>query len=335
MLRKAVASDVVNSLWQQARKGQESTNARCPSCLRAMHEAHLSLGPGVQTIDACTRCHLVWFDPGEYRDLEDYAAATPETERSAAPKAPLTPEMAEALARFQLEHARTVSSHRSPVGAGAGTEPPDAWWKYLPGLLGMPVEFDAVPLSRRPWVTYALVVVVSLVSMLAFKSLETTAGRFGFVPADGLRMLGLTTLTPFFLHGGWMHLIGNMYFLVVFGDNVEDVLGHARMGLLLLLATLAGNLLHAAITAQPELPCIGASGGISGVIAFYALRFPRVRLGFLWFYVSWVRIPAALAFVFWVGLQIWGASSDWSSVAYGAHLGGAVVGLVFWFALRE
>jgi len=327
MLRKAVAKDVVNALWQEARRAPASEGVRCPACRLPMHEARLAVGPGVQAIDFCTRCQFAWFDPGEYRDLTDYAPSAAEVEAHT-PERRLAPEAAEALAQFQLEHAREMAAHRD-VGGMTGGEPPDAWWKWLPALLGMPVEFDAVPVARRPWVTYALVAVVSLVSVLAFGSLESAVRAFGFVPDEPLRKGGITVLSSFFLHGGWMHLIGNMYFLVVFGDNVEDFLGHRRMLLLVLLATIAGDVLHALLTSTPGLPCVGASGGISGVIAYYAFKFPRVRLGFLWYYVSWVRIPAVAAFVLWVALQVWGVTTAGSGVAHGAHLGGAIVGLAF------
>jgi membrane associated rhomboid family serine protease len=132
-----------------------------------------------------------------------------------------------------------------------------------------------------------------------------------------------------------------MYFFLIFGDNVEDVLGKWRFLALLLAADLAGNLLHILGAASSTIPCVGASGGISGIIAYYALKFPHARLGFLFrFYLlfKWVHMPAYAMFILWVGLQFVGTFmqlSGFSNVSALAHLGGAVMGLVFWVLTRK
>ena len=82
-------------------------------------------------------------------------------------------------------------------------------------------------------------------------------------------------MTSFFIHGSLLHLVGNVYFLMVFGDNVENDIGRWRYAALLLAATLAGGFLHIALDVRPLIPCVGASGGIAGVLTYYALRFPR------------------------------------------------------------
>jgi membrane associated rhomboid family serine protease len=144
----------------------------------------------------------------------------------------------------------------------------------------------------------------------------------------------------FFLHGGIFHLLSNLCFLLVFGDKVEDDLGSGRFLLLLTMATVVGDIVHIAADPDSTLPCIGASGGISGVIAYYALKFPRARLGFLFwiFHVfRWVRAPAVVLFVVWIGIQLLGTSNQLagiSNVSYLAHLGGAAVGFVFWLVFR-
>src|SRR5205807_9788807 len=121
--------------------------------------------------------------------------------------------------------------------------------------------------------------------------------------------------TSFFLHGGLMHLAGNLYFLVVFGSNVEDYLGGWRFLGLVLLATIAGDALH--VLAQPDsiVACIGASGGISGLIAFYALKFPRTRLDFLVRF-GWVQIPAWGAFILWGAMQVFTAINQVSGFTH-------------------
>jgi membrane associated rhomboid family serine protease len=170
--------------------------------------------------------------------------------------------------------------------------------------------------------------------MLASDSAAEYLGRWGFIPAQWHRYGGLTLITSFFLHSGWPHLVVNMYFLVVFGDNVEDRLGAGGFILLLLAGHGVGMLAHACFEPNPHIPCVGASAGISAVLAFYAVAFPRVRLGFIFWFrwvVRWVSMPAILALVIYSGLQILGAwlqISGIGSVSYLGHLGGLLVGLV-------
>ena len=144
-----------------------------------------------------------------------------------------------------------------------------------------------------------------------------------------------TLITSMFLHGGIAHLLGNMLYLHVFGDNVEDVLGHARYLLFYLLAGIAAGVAHVATTVVARsgvlLPSLGASGAISGVLAAYITLFPRRRVRVLWLY-SLLDVPAIFAIGVWFvfqlisGLGMLGGAS--TGVAYGAHIGGFVAGLV-------
>jgi membrane associated rhomboid family serine protease len=152
-------------------------------------------------------------------------------------------------------------------------------------------------------------------------------------------MAGLTLLTTFFLHGGWFHLFGNLCFLIIFGGPVEDYLGRARYLLLLLLATAAGSLFQVALAPHSTVPVIGASGGVAGLVAFYGLLFPRVRLVIVtvWLLFYPLRIRAGQALVLWILIQALGAWEQihgFTGTAYAAHLGGGAVGLLFWLAWR-
>jgi len=148
-------------------------------------------------------------------------------------------------------------------------------------------------------------------------------------------------LTSFLLHGGILHLVSNMYFLLVFGDNVEDALGKAGYLGLIVAAALVGDLLHVIFDPRPQIPVVGASGGISGVILYYALKFPRAALGILLrilFYFRWVSLPAYVYVGFWVLLQILGAFQQVAgvtNVSALAHLGGASVGAAAWLLTRN
>src|SRR5437870_6034996 len=211
----------------------------------------------------------------------------------------------------------------------------------LESFHGFPVELDAPEETRKPWATWLISTAIICISVLAFLHLRDVVQRFGLIPAQATRLDGLTFVTSFFLHAGIIHLIGNIYFLLVFGDNVEDLLRPFRYFVLIALAAFIGDLAH--ITADPhsQIPCVGASGGIAGVITFYALKFPHVRLaflmrwGFVWF--RWIRFPAWFALVLWILFQLigaWEQKAGISSVSAFAHLGGATVGFVMWLVWR-
>jgi membrane associated rhomboid family serine protease len=226
-------------------------------------------------------------------------------------------------------------------GPDFDSAPPDEWWKSIAAFFGMPVEFDAPAEERRPVVTWFLAALIITASVYSFFHLHDIVQRFGLIPAQALRQHGLTFVTSFFLHAGIIHLVGNMYFLLVFGDDAENFLGRLRYLTLIAAAAFIGDVVHIASDPNSTIPCIGASGGIAGVITFYALSFPQAKLGFLWryfFYFHWIRLPAWFVFVLWIIFQIIGAYEQKigiSSVSSFAHLGGAAVGLAAWAVCRR
>ncbi|MGH9369820.1 MAG: rhomboid family intramembrane serine protease [Thermoanaerobaculia bacterium] len=145
----------------------------------------------------------------------------------------------------------------------------------------------------------------------------------------------LTLLTSMFMHGGLAHLLGNMLYLHVFGDNVEDRLGHGRYLAFYLLCGVLAGLAHVATTAvlrsSTLVPSLGASGAISGALAGYVMLFPHRRVRVLWFY-SLMEVPAILAIGVWFFFQLVSGlgmlGGDMGGVAYGAHIGGFLAGLV-------
>src|SRR5690606_26695314 len=151
----------------------------------------------------------------------------------------------------------------------------------IAGFFGMPVEHDASPLRRRPLATWIASALILLVSCLVFFLGSETLRALAFIPNEPWRLGGLTWLTSFFVHGGILHLVGNLYFLLVFGDNVEDLIGRKRFLAVLFSSALLGDLLHWMFEPRGTIPTVGASGGISGVIALYALAFPHARLGIM------------------------------------------------------
>lgn len=324
-LRKVVPREIINVLWQAARRGGQVRKRPCPSCGRRMPEIPIPAGVDTINLDVCPPCQFIWFDSAEYERLP--ALEVEPTWQETLPEA--------AREKIAMEQVRMIEERYRDDDLGAAV--PDGWWKLIPAVFGVPVEQETKSEFRVPFATWGVSAAVLLVSIVAFTDLENVVGMLGLIPGEAARLGGLTLVTSFFLHAGWWHLLSNLYFLMVFGDNVEERLGAGRFLALLSVATLAGGAAHILGDPRSSVPCIGASGGISGVIAYYALAFPRTRLAFL-FWFHWVRMPAVVMFLLWAGLQLLGARAQLlgtGSVSALAHLGGAAMGVVFWFLARE
>jgi membrane associated rhomboid family serine protease len=170
---------------------------------------------------------------------------------------------------------------------------------------------------------------------------------FGFIPA---RLFGIaevpaelamlpawaTIFTSMFMHGGWLHLGGNMLFLWVFGDNIEDALGHARFLVFYMLCAAAGALLHGVMAPNSQVPLIGASGAVAGIVAAYLILHPRVKIWVLAFARIPLRIPAWTVLALWIGFQfvmLVFAGND--GVSWAAHVGGILLGAFLVLFMRR
>ena len=328
LLRRTFTPESINPLWLHAMRGQGSSSRVCPSCLQLMIEVALSDAAGVN-VDVCRHCHFVWFDAHEIDSLVPQPIPSPPAE---------LPQQI----REQLALAKVQQLAEEARGSDFDSAPPHERWKSIAAFFGLPVEFDEPARARTPWATWLLAATIVAASAAAFGDLRGIVERFGLVPAEATRLHGLTFVTSFFLHAGVIHLLGNIYFLLVFGDNVENFLRSFRYLGLIALAAFVGDLAHIALNPQSRTPCIGASGGIAGVITFYALQFPQVRLAFLmrWGFVwlRWIRLPAWFALVLWLIFQlfgVWQQKAGITSVSAVAHLGGAAAGFVLWLCWRK
>lgn len=333
VVRRLLKPDYVNQLWRAARDRTEAPGLGCPLCRNDMRVVqHLAADEASSLdVDVCVTCHTVWFDPHELDTLRSHVG------RKQAPPAPRLPQKAREI--VALARVRQIREQADREDQLAGVPPADGWQAVL-SLFGIPVEENAPPLSRWPWVTWVTLFLMFVATAWSQWGNPGAIAEWGFLAADPLRHGGLTLVTGFFLHGGWLHLLGNAVFLFVFGDNVEDYLGHFRFALLLLGASLAGDLVHMTWETRAVLPMVGASGGISGVIAFYALQFPKARfVYFLRFgvFMRWVRFSALSGFLVWCLLQAVGLVlqlGGHSNISVLAHLGGAVFGLFWWYSSR-
>jgi membrane associated rhomboid family serine protease len=153
-----------------------------------------------------------------------------------------------------------------------------------------------------------------------------------------------SVVSSMFMHGSWLHIIGNMWFLWIFGDNVEDVMGPVRFSIFYLLCGFAAAAAQILVSPASIVPMVGASGAIGGVMGAYALLYPRARIDmfvFLGFYMTTIAIPAVLMLGYWFLLQLLsglpGLGGDMGGVAFWAHVGGFLAGLalVLPFSHRE
>lgn len=162
----------------------------------------------------------------------------------------------------------------------------------------------------------------------------TTAHQI--VPEAAVIPEGLTLVSYMFLHGGWLHLAGNMVFLWTFGDNVEDAMGHGRYLAFYLLCGASGALMHVAIFPISDIPLVGASGAIAGTVAAYLMLHPRVRLWCLFAGRFPLKISARFALGGWVSMQfLFGLAMLDDGIAWWAHIGGLMAGAVLIIFMRS
>ena len=229
---------------------------------------------------------------------------------------------------------------------------------------------DENPLVHVPYATIAIIILNALVWVAVQRlgnqhALAESLCLYGLVPADLLGNVNAgaqipiganlvcqfdgasnpaSLITSMFMHGGWFHIIGNMWFLWVFGDNIEDVMGPVRFVVFYMLCGLAAAFAQIAADPGSLIPMVGASGAIGGVMGAYALMFPRARvhtLVFLGFYVTTVAVPAVFMLGYWFLLQLLqglpALGSSKGGVAFWAHIGGFVAGvtLIHLFKRRD
>jgi membrane associated rhomboid family serine protease len=209
--------------------------------------------------------------------------------------------------------------------------------------------YDDNPSGRPSFITWLAIAACVLVFLwqvsLSDRAEEVAVYAYGLVPAvlTGAAELPaawkmvpapLTVITSMFLHGGWMHLIGNMLYLWIFGNNVEDSMGHGRFVVFYLLCGIAAALAQTLADPSSEIPMIGASGAIAGVLGAYLLLHPRANVGVLLVIIIYVRIisvPAVIVLGLWFVMQLWSGAhtpTDTGGVAYMAHIGGFIAGMV-------
>lgn len=193
-----------------------------------------------------------------------------------------------------------------------------------------------------PYVTYTLIALNVLFFLVELIGGDVFIETWAFVPARFMADPGgdfLTLFTSMFMHAGWVHIGGNMLYLWIFGDNVEDRFGHLRYLVFYLICGIAATFAQLAFSLGSGVPNLGASGAIAGVLGAYLLLFPKRQVTVLLGY-GVTRMPALVVIGFWIVLQFFNGigsivvSTDTGGVAYMAHIGGFIAGLVLALVLR-
>ncbi len=215
---------------------------------------------------------------------------------------------------------------------------------------------DRNPSDTFPYVTIGIIVVnvfVFIIELSLGPRLDVFVMKYGVVPlkvryySQIPDLTFMNTFSPFltsmFLHGGFIHLIGNMWYLWIFGDNIEDRLGHFKYLCFYIICGIIASTVHVFFNSQSDVPCIGASGAIAGVLGAYMITFPRARVVTilpLWFILQIIELPAYIVLGFWFVIQFFNGavsittSASGGGVAWWAHIGGFISGIFIFYILR-
>ncbi len=208
---------------------------------------------------------------------------------------------------------------------------------------------DSVPSKKFPFINFGLIALTSYVFYLQLIDFESFTLQYALVPST-IDFSNLSTLFPFissiFLHGNWLHIISNMWFLWIFGDNVEGQIGHLPYLFLYLFSGIAGGFAQYFFMPNSDIPMLGASGAVAGALGAYFYYFPnhKIRTFVIFFgFISMTNINASLMLGYWLILQIFSGATSLSlassegGVAFWAHVGGFFTGLIMGliFAKRD
>jgi len=208
----------------------------------------------------------------------------------------------------------------------------------------LPIGDDNTARRTVPWVTYGLIALNALFFFAELSGGDAFIEQWAFVPRRFLANPGgdfLTLFTSMFMHAGWLHLLGNMLYLWIFGDNVEDRFGLIKFTAFYLVCGLTATAAQLAFSTGSNIPNLGASGAIAGVLGAYVLMFPQGKVSVL-MGRRVIPMPALVVIGLWIVLQLFSGfgalatttSAETGGVAYMAHIGGFIAGFVLTFLFR-
>jgi len=292
--------------------GYKRTPYQCPRCYTTLEEKTFNDSSEL-IIEKCPACSGFFLDRGEYPKIQQLLKRRNQELRLIKKTTPTSKKTVNSLDMVHME------------AKGSGV----AWFQFFTDL---PLELTSRQKLFSPGVT--ILIMINLIVFLTslFYGFEAWLNHFGFVPMDITKGQNFYTfITAQFTHGDIFHIIGNMYFLFVLGDDVEDKFGIFWFLLLYLLFGVAGDIGHLLSEPSSTIPAIGASGAISGVLGVYVILFPKRKFLFRFFYFLWwhkcFEWPAYVYFGLWIGMQFLFAAMEVPGVGWWAHIGGFLAGV--------
>lgn len=340
---------------------QEESELNCPTCKCSMTSKTFKKQDGL-TIDQCKQCQGVWLDKNEFAKTKQLVreelakkkkeGAKQETLGKIHPfrmyPVPKTeqpmPRVIKKLpvANLDLEDRDEVQEEKELEAGTSAAEVTLGIWAFT-ALTGFPIEAYNPPTRRLPIVVISLIIINFFIHLLlssfSYHQLTDCYQNFGAVPFKILRGGNwLSLLTYAFLHGGWLHIIGNMYFLWTFGDNIEDRLGHFGFILFYLACGILSALVQVFVMSSMGIastPLVGASGAVAGVMGAYLYFFPKAALYQTIIIPYPFKVPVYFYLGFWVIVQFIGHFSGQKNVGWWAHIAGFFFGLLFVYLYRN
>lgn len=330
-------SERAEELLRIDRGGHWAEKRTCPSCEHKMSEIFLNENKHFLVLDICKDCRLFWFDPHEYDSIpkRNFNSRRKRLEQLGVEKAK------EKLASSDEGDDDAKYSHAKLISAYAKhsqiQDAPDNEWRNLITFLGLPMEWEEDRRKKLPWVSWLLVVIVFITSMCSFPSPSMFSENFALAPAKLSLEKSYTLLTHIFIHSNIVHLLSNLYFLKVFGDNLEDIFGEITYIFFIAITAITSGLFYVVLNQGSEIPAVGISGSVAAIMAFYALELSERKLALGYFNVfygfQYLKIPVLFAYLIWLFFQSISyayGDPDILRIAYEAHIGGMFMGFILW-----
>ena len=298
----------------------------CPKCAEAMTKFNYAYDSNI-ILDKCESCNGIWTDYNEVMRLAVFRKGNPVLNR-----------MGAAIAKDRGE---SLNNRYSDSSSSMSSSSP--WYTGIGLRIIIPIGDDQER-NTFPFVVVGIILLNVLIFLFQSFYFQGDAIRsfyfqFGLVPSSAFSSVsgGYSFLTSMFIHGSLWHLLGNMLFLWIFADNIEDRLGHFKFILIYLVCGLSADFLHVALNQHSQIPCIGASGAISGMMGAYFVLYPAAKIKTI-VYGAIMDIPALVYLAGWLGFQIFFAVMEsgrsGGGVAWLAHIGGFAAGAAVGFIAR-
>ncbi|MGJ4789456.1 rhomboid family intramembrane serine protease [Leptospira koniambonensis] len=314
-----IAKNLIQSLRGAEKKNSTPYNIKCPQCYNNFLQIQLFFKEEYHPIDYCNSCDYIWLDKSEIDVF--YKANSGSVTRKLEFEAYKLKEHLEKDREVEVEYAESPKER-------------------IYQILGLPIEKDYESLKKLALLTWSIAGICILFSIFNWLTTDDLS-QFGLLPSDPFRNFGLSFITSFFQHANLLHLLGNMYFLVIFGDNIENELGKIKTLILLVTAAIFGDLIDLIVRFDSNVPSIGASGGIAGFLTFYCLRFQnnKLSISFPQNYRHWLErrywnVKAPYFALYWIVAQLIGIFSI-SNINYTVHLSGAAIGILTYYYYRK